>query len=236
MVLLSGCCVCSSDGTTLVYRRMDNPNDFFRFGPALPPNWPQRIPPRAYGSPSHTREAHSVRERSTSRMYQSARTLRVFGEVLFFEREQRARAAWYAQAENRVMDGLRASLLSGARALRELGGKVELSEASAPLLESAPRWGRSLSVRYKTSEVLVYSARTPDSLSVHWAWVIHARRTRSARILSIPGFSVRRGVNQELIMQKLGPQAGRAPVELDQVAWLLLEMLGCAARARSGRP
>jgi len=168
-------------------------------------------------------------------MYQSARTLRVFGEVVAREREERAQALWYAEAEERVMELLRGSLLLGARELSELGANVEVSESSSPAHETCGRCSRSLSVRYAKSEVMVYSVRTASSLSVHLAWVMKAPRARFARLLSIPGCAVRCGGNREPILPEVGPFAGHAAVELEQVAWRLLGMLGNSARARQRR-
>jgi len=172
------------------------------------------------------------------------RALDLFQEIAAFDaalvaRRQRCERAsldlddWYVRSEELLLVALRRELEQRGRELGSMGIAIRVTGPSVPrLLGPGELSLRFLSVHFEAEVVTAYSIRQPgSSLMLHWAWQLKTPRGRFPRILSVPGIRVRRGPEQELLLEAVGGRAG-ARVGLSDIAAEILAMLAEAAASR----
>ena len=175
------------------------------------------------------------------------RAVSLFHEVAAFEataearRQRRERASqgladWYVHAESLLLEALAVELERRIEELGSFGRTIRVTSPSTPT--PLPQGGslRVLSVCFADEVVTAYSTRQGASLMLHWAWQLRPPGGRFPRILSVPGIRVRRGSEQELLLEALSATAGAAPsrLGLSDIAAQILSMLAEAAASRRG--
>jgi len=181
------------------------------------------------------------------------RAVSLFHEVAAFEataearRQRRERASqgladWYTRAEALLLEALAVELERRIEELGSFGCAIRVTSPSVPTL--LPQGGslRFLSVCFADEVVTAYSTRQvaraqrdgSASLTLHWAWQLRRPRGRFPRILSVPGIRVRRGLQQEMLLEALSAHPGVAPsrLGLSDIAAEILAMLAEAAASR----
>lgn len=172
------------------------------------------------------------------------RALGLFHEIAAFDaalvaRRQSSERAWldlddwYVRSEELLLVALRSELEQRGRELGSLGIAIRVTGPSVPrLLGPGELSLRFLSVHFEAEVVTAYSIRQPgSSLVLHWAWQLKTPRGRFPRILSVPGIRVRRGPEQEMLLEAVGGRSG-AGVGLSDIAAEILAMLAEAAASR----
>jgi hypothetical protein len=160
------------------------------------------------------------------------------------ERERRATTArqeleaWYDRAERSLMHELALALREHASELASSGVAVQVvAPASRVLSTPAGEFRRAVQVLFLDAEVLLYSARSAHGpLMVHFARVFRSKRRNRPRLVSVPGFRVRRGAAGEMLLEAVGPEAGQAPVRVVDVACRVMSMLVQLAAVRRSPP
>ena len=169
----------------------------------------------------------------------------LFEETLSAERRARQREhralrarlglqAWYERAECELMDALAAALETHAAELVQPRVAPGVGAPAVRVVSTqAGQSRRALQLVFLDAEVLVYSARGAQGpLMVHWARVFRAKRRNLPKLLSVPGFRVRRGAHGEMLLQALGPGAQNTPLCVEDVARRVLTMLVELAASR----
>ena len=172
--------------------------------------------------------------------------LRAFDELVKDQeraREQREQAerrsaafdAWCEQAEERILEEVKAALGKRAGELGERFGvsiDVEYPSEMVLFLRGGGRM-RFLRVAYGSVEVHVYSTRGPGELPmIHYAHAVRAARARFPRLVSVPGFLLRRGVDGQPELRPCGKPSAEE-LSVDDVACKVLAMLAAATHAQT---
>ena len=184
-----------------------------------------------------------------------ARAVSLFHEIAAFDaavavRRQRCELAsqgladWYLRTEGLLLEALSVELERRVAQLGGIGRSIRLTSPSTPsVFAQGGASLRFLSVCFDDEVVTAYSLRHPGtSLMLHWAWQLRTPGDRFPRILSVPGICVRRGSEQELVLEAVGARALATPARLglSDIAGEILAMLAEAAlnrrRLAGGRP
>ncbi len=149
------------------------------------------------------------------------------------ERESRELADWYVRSEGLLLEALCVELERKVLELGSAGSAIRvMAPSTARVAASDGASLRYLNVCFEHEAVTAYSVRQPaGALMLHWAWQLRTERARYPRILSVPGIRVRRGSQQETVLEAVGVQAaGR--VGLSDIAGEILAMLAEAVASR----
>src|SRR5688572_4124372 len=153
-------------------------------------------------------------------------------------RQRRERASqglddWYVRCEGLLLDALCVEIERKVLELGSVGSSIRITPPSAPCVVAPGAASlRSLSVYFEEEAVTAYSVRQPGpSLMLHWAWQLRTERDRFPRILSVPGICVRRGSEQETVLEAVGARPGTR-LGLSDIAGEILAMLAEAAASR----
>lgn len=157
-----------------------------------------------------------------------------------FERASRELRDWYARSEELLLDALSVEL---ERRVAELGSVGHRIRVTSPCIACVPAEGgvslRFVNICFEDEVVTAYCTRQAGlSLMLHWAWQLRRQRARFPRILSVPGIRVRRGSQEEMVLEAVGagsPGAAATRVGLAHIAGEILAMLADAAASRRRR-
>lgn len=161
-----------------------------------------------------------------------------FDATLELRRQRRERASqdladWYAHSEGLLLDALSVEIERKVLELGSAGSSIRVTTPSTPCVV-APGGAslRFLNVCFEDEAVTAYSMRQPGvSLMLHWAWQLRTERDRFPRILSVPGIRVRRGSQQETVLEAVGARP-EVRLGLSDIAGEILAMLAEAAASR----